>query len=93
VSFPEHPSRHNCAAGAIVRTLQFFFGTDKIAFSASGSKSGTTRTFDRFSDALGESINARVWAGIHFRTADVQGARLGKKVARYLHKHYLQPVD
>ena len=31
--------------------------------------------------------------GIDFRTADVQGARLGKKVARYLHKHYLQPVD
>jgi hypothetical protein len=34
----------------------------------------------------------RVWAGIHFRTADIQGAALGKKVARYLHKHYFQPV-
>jgi hypothetical protein len=90
--FPEHPSGHNCAAGAIVRTLRYFFGTDKIAFSASSNKSGTTRTFDRFSDALEENINARVWAGIHFRTADVQGVRLGKRVARYLHKHYLQPV-
>ena len=39
-----------------------------------------------------ENINARVWAGIHFRTADVQGAVLGKKVARYLHKHYFQRV-
>jgi hypothetical protein len=46
----------------------------------------------RFSDALTENINARVWAGIHFRTADVQGAALGEKVARYLRKHYLQPV-
>jgi PAP2 superfamily len=91
--FPEHPSGHNCAAGAIVRTLQGFFGTDKVAFSVSSNKSGTTRTFNRFSDALKENINARVWAGIHFRTADVQGALLGKKVARYLHKHYLQPVD
>jgi hypothetical protein len=90
--FPEHPSGHNCAAGAIVRTLRYFFGTDTIAFSASSNKSGTTRTFDRFSDALEENINARVWAGIHFRTADVQGVRLGKRVARYLHKHYLQPV-
>ena len=58
----------------------------------SSNKSGTTRTFHRFSDALKENINARVWAGIHFRTADIQGAKLGEKVARYLHNHYLQPV-
>ena len=90
--FPEYPSGHNCAGGSIVGTLQYFFGTDNIAFSAFSNKSGTTRTFQRFSDALEENINARVWAGIHFRTADLQGARLGNKVARYLHKHYLQPV-
>ena len=90
--FPEHPSGHNCAAGSIVQTLRYFFGTDRVGFSASSNKSGTTRTFHRLSDALEENINARVWAGIHFRTADLQGARLGNKVARYLHKHYLQPV-
>jgi hypothetical protein len=90
--FPEHPSGHNCAAGAIVRALQYFFGTDKIAFSATSTKSGTTRNFHRFSDALEETINARVWAGIHFRTADIQGADLGRKVARYLHRHDLEPT-
>jgi hypothetical protein len=91
--FPENPSGHNCAAGSILRTLRYFFGTDHIGFTASSNKSGTTRTFHRLSDALQENINARVWAGIHFRTADLQGARLGKTVARYLHKHYFQPVD
>ena len=90
--FPEYPSGHNCAGGSIVGTLQYLFGTDRIAFSAFSNKSATTRTFHRFSDALKENINARVWAGIHFRTADVQGARLGEKVARYLHQHDLQPV-
>jgi hypothetical protein len=30
--------------------------------------------------------------GIHFRTADVQGAVLGKKVAHLELKHYFQPV-
>ena len=44
-------------------------------FSASSNKSGTTRTFHRFSDALQENIDARVWAGIHFRTADVAGSQ------------------
>jgi hypothetical protein len=33
-----------------------------------------------------------VWAGIHFRTADVQGSVLGKKVAHYMRQHYFQPV-
>ena len=90
--FPDHPSGHCCNTSAIVNTLQNFFGTDKISFSALSNKSCTTRSFARFSDALKEVIDARVWAGIHFRTADVQGSVLGKKVAQYLKKHYFQPV-
>jgi hypothetical protein len=89
--FPEYPSGHNCAAGAIVRTLQYFFGTDRVGFTVKSNKSGTTRTFPRLSDALIENINARVWAGIHFRTADLAGARLGQKVANYL-QHQLEPI-
>lgn len=91
--FPDHPSGHACATAAFVQTLRSFFGTDKIAFSAFSNKSGTTRTFARFSDALKEVIDARVWAGIHFRTADMQGAVLGKKVAHWLGKYYFQPID
>ena len=90
--FPDHPSGHASATSAFVHTLKTFFGTNRIAFSAFSNKSCTTRSFDRFSDALEEVIDARVWAGIHFRTADEQGAKLGKKVAHYLEKHYFQPV-
>jgi hypothetical protein len=91
--FPDHPSGHACNTGAFVHTLQNFFGTDKIAVSAFSNKSCTTRSFERFSDILTEVIDARVWAGIHFRTADTQGAVLGKKVAYYLKKHYFQRVQ
>lgn len=91
--FPDHPAGHGCISGAIVQTLQNFFDTDKIAFSAFSYRTRTTRSFDRFSQALKEVIDARVWGGIHFRTADVQGAVLGEKVAHYLQKHYFQPVD
>jgi hypothetical protein len=90
--FPDHPSGHASATAAFTHTLKNFFGTDRIAFSAFSNKSGTTRSFDRFSDALEEVIDARVWAGIHFRTADEQGAKLGKKVSHYLQKHYFQPL-
>ncbi len=41
-----------------------------------------------FSAALGEIIDTRVWSGIHFRTADEQGAALGKEVARWLRRYF-----
>jgi hypothetical protein len=91
--FPDHPSAHGCGSSAIVHSMQDFFGTDKVAFSAFSPRTRTTRSFDRLSDALKEVIDARVWGGIHFRTADVQGAVLGKKVAHWERKHYFQPVD
>ena len=50
------------------------------------------RHFDRFSRVTKEIIDARVWGGIHFRTADVQGTVIGKKVAHWVRKHYFQPT-
>lgn len=94
--FPDHPAGHGCISGATVHALRAFFGTDKISFNAESNKCSPApclpRSFDRFSEALKEIIDARVWGGIHFRTADVQGAVLGKKVAHYMAKHYFQPV-
>jgi hypothetical protein len=94
--FPDHPSGHGCVSGATVHALRAFFGTDNVPFTAVSNKCSPApcpaRTFDRFSDALKEIIDVRVWSGIHFRTADVQGAVLGKKVARYMNKHYFEPT-
>jgi hypothetical protein len=90
--FPDHPAGHTCISGAVVETLKDFFRTDKVSFSAMSGLSGTTREFDRFSEAIKEIIGARVWAGIHFRTADVQGHVIGRKVAHWLDGHYFGPV-
>jgi len=80
--FPEHPSGHGCISGAIVHTLQDFFGTDKIAFSAFSNRTRTTRSYDRFSDALKEVIDARVWGGIHFRRTGRRARQEGRPLAR-----------
>ena len=91
--FPDHPSGHGCVSGAVLRTFREFFGTDKIAFDIrSGRFPNQPRHFERFSLAMKEVVGARVWGGIHFRTADVQGAVMGKKVAFWLQKHYFNPV-
>jgi hypothetical protein len=91
-AFPEHPSGHGCVSGAVIETLKDFFGTDSVSFSVSSSLSGTTRVFNRLSQAINEIIDARVWAGIHFRIADTQGHVIGRKVAHWLDKHYFAPV-
>jgi hypothetical protein len=91
--YPDHPAGHTCGSGAIVGALQTFFGTDKIAFSATSFRSGTTRSFTRFSQALDEVIDSRVWGGIHFRTAEVQGAQLGKEVAHWERRYYFKPTS
>jgi hypothetical protein len=90
--FPDHPSAHGCASGAIVHSMQSFFGTDKVPFSAYSERTRTWRSYDRLSDALKEIVDARVYAGIHFRTACVQGTVLGKKVAHWERMHYFQPM-
>jgi hypothetical protein len=87
--------RCGCLSGAVLDAFADFFRTDKVAVTI---VSGRTldgapippRHFDRFSRVLKEIVDARVWGGIHFRTAAVQGAEIGKKVARWLHNHYFQ---
>ena len=94
--FPDHPAGHTCISSATVYALKAFFGTDKVSFTAVSNKCSPapcpSRSFHRLSVALKEIIDARVWGGIHFRTADVQGSVLGKKVAHYLKRHYFQPA-
>jgi PAP2 superfamily len=79
---PEYPSGHACYTSAVTSALRTFFGRDAITFSASSAASGTTRSFDRLSTAMAELMGARVWAGVHYRFASVDGERLGAVVAR-----------
>ena len=91
--YPDHPSGHSGLSGSIVRTLQHFFGTNRMDFSATSAVSGTTRSFTRFSQAINEIVDARVWSGIHFRLADEAGQGIGVQVANFRQKNYLHPVD
>ena len=53
---------------------------------------GVSRSFRSFTEALEEVKNARIFAGIHFRTACDDGAALGKAVAQYVLDHAFQRV-
>jgi hypothetical protein len=76
----------------MMHTAQDFFGTDKIEFDATSNATNATRRYRRRSDTVDDTIDARIYSGIHFRTADVHGAVLGKKVAHWLDKNFFQPA-
>jgi hypothetical protein len=95
--FPDHPSGHGCLTGAVMNTMAHFFGTDRVKVTVVSGRSLNgvpipPRTFKRFSDVTDEVIEARIWGGIHFRNADAEGTVIGKKVARYLRKHFFRPL-
>jgi hypothetical protein len=96
--YPGHPSGHLCLDGAHVAVLRMFFGdaptggSFQITSFALNPGGPAVRTFDTFSQPLAELIEARIWAGLHFRFEDVAGQTLGRAVANYGAANFFQPV-
>jgi hypothetical protein len=95
--YPEWVSGHNCLDAAHVTVLRMFFGDAiqggfQITSTFVNPGGPAVRTFDTFSQPLAELIEARIWAGLHYRSADVQGQALGRNVANYAAANYFQPV-
>jgi hypothetical protein len=89
---PDYTSGHSCVSGAATAILAHEFGDHTRFDVTSDLMIGVTRSFHSFTDALEEVKNARVFAGIHFRTACDDGANLGKAVAEYVLEHKFQRV-
>ena len=89
--YSDHTSGYNCITAATMYTGRAFFGRDRMEFDIYQFAGGTEfRHYRRFSDVVEDTIDARVYQGIHFRTADEQGAELGRNVAEYVAEHALR---
>jgi PAP2 superfamily len=89
---PEYPSGHACFAGATERVLQEFFA-DKASFTLTDPTVKVTRTYHSLSQMGQELEDARVWGGIHYRTAVAHGSDLGHHVADYALKNHMRPLS
>lgn len=93
---PNHPdyiSGHTVTAGAEEEILKGFFGTDAVkATIIFPPNAGVVRSFNSFSQITNDLVEARILAGIHIRSADVQGAALGKQVGKYIIETALRPL-
>jgi hypothetical protein len=95
--YPEHVSGHLGLDSSHVRVLRMFFGDApaggyQITSSFVNPGGPATRTFASLPQTIGEIVEARIWAGLHYRTADVQAVHLGTNVANYAAANYFQPV-
>lgn len=91
---PEFPSAHASNSGAMAFVLkELFDDAPGFVIEATSSQNvGFVRRWTTFSEGVQEVIDARVYSGIHFRTADEVGARLGRQVAKFVMTHSLKPV-
>jgi hypothetical protein len=95
-NYPDYTSGANNLTGAATRTLELFFGTDKMTFEVTTLAPQAvrkSRTYRRFSEAMQDVVNARVYLGIHFRFADLAGRTQGRRVAEWTFNHFLLPLD
>jgi hypothetical protein len=90
---PEYPSGHSCGSGAAATVLASHFGEHAHFRVVSDVMPGVVRSFDSFSTALDEVQNARIYAGIHFRSATRDGGLIGASAAQYVLDHAMQPLD
>jgi len=93
--FPDYVSGHTAFARASVAVLEEIFGREPFEFTLTNTNPALpalerVRTYSSFRDISNEMIEARVLAGIHFRTADRDGDRLGRQVAQFALAHYLR---
>jgi len=87
---PEYPSGHTANSTAMVTILQLVFGDDP-GVPVSSTITGITREWETLNEGLDEVIDARIYSGLHFRTADEVGSRLGGQVSRFVWTQALRP--
>jgi hypothetical protein len=95
-AYPDHTSGANNISSAALRSLELFFGKDRMPFSVTTTNLAPTnldtRNFNRFSEARQEVVDARIFEGIHFRFADEAARTQGIGVANWAFKNFLRPV-
>ncbi|MDM5178645.1 vanadium-dependent haloperoxidase [Massilia sp. DJPM01] len=90
-AFPDHVSGHSTFSAASAEILRRFTGSDSfrhtvtiparsLLFDPALPSAPVTLAWNTFSDAVAEASISRVYAGIHFERASIDGRALGRRV-------------
>jgi hypothetical protein len=95
---PEYPAAHGAVTGAMADVLGSVLGNqinlDIHGFDPNGAAGNldAVQHFNTADDLRTQIVNARVWAGLHYRFSGLAGVALGTNVADYDLKHAFQPA-
>jgi membrane-associated phospholipid phosphatase len=91
---PSYPGAHAVISAGGASVLRMFLGVNQFHFPVTSEVvPGVVRTFDSIGAAEQEASLSRVYAGVHFRTDEAAGDRLGRAIADFVVDNYLNPVD
>ncbi len=92
-SFPEYVSGHSTFSGAASTALALFLGSNNVPFTVgSDALPGVTRSYSSLSGAAEEIGLSRIYGGIHFLSADLDGLATGRAIGNYVSANFLQPL-
>jgi hypothetical protein len=90
--YPDYPSGYNAFNATVSRGLEDVFHTRHLDLTLTSTAVPEVRHYDSGRVLRRDVVDARVWLGIHFRTADTVARDLGIAIADWVLDHWFQPV-
>jgi hypothetical protein len=89
--FPSYPSNHGSAANSAAEILRRIYGEGWHFITLTNlAVPDIVLQYTTFKQITDDISDARVYGGIHFRTDQVAGERLGKAIGKAVYKHNLR---
>jgi hypothetical protein len=93
-NYPDWVSGYSAQSGAFGVSLSRMVGDHIEAHLISTAVPGATRTYATRESLQQDVVNGRMWLGVHFLSADVAGAALGRQVATFvMDRHFAATED
>ncbi|MCY1145516.1 vanadium-dependent haloperoxidase [Actinoplanes sp. Pm04-4] len=90
-NYPDYVSGYNTVIAASTRALEHVVGPRLDLTLTSTAVPGEVRHYRGGASLRADVVDARIWLGIHFRTADTAARTLGIDLADWVARHYFQP--
>jgi hypothetical protein len=92
--FPSYPSNHGSAGNGAAEVMKHLYGEGGHSITLTNpALPKIILQYTSFRQITDDISDARVYGGIHFRTDQDAGARLGKAVGKAVYKNNLRPRD
>ena len=92
-AYPDYVSGYSAQAGSLTVALARAVHSRRLRVTMISTAVPGTRNYDSGAALRTDVVNGRMWLGVHFRTADEVGVRMGQQVAGWALDHYFRLVE